>query len=397
MLKNERKQKNMTKLAQLQNKLVTLKDEAQALLNENKVEDARNKMQEIRDVQDAIKMQKELDENVKDSLKVEAEQVQDNSRTKENANIIRAMIKKVTGKHVTEAENALLVPSDGNGTNGEGYILPQDISTKIRKKIREYRSLTDVVGYLPAGALSGSFPIENFETVSELVDFTDGTDGVPTDEIKFANVSYKLKEKGAFVKLSNTLLAMTDNDLINYIVEVFAKKAVITENKMIIAKLKEGKSAKAVTTWEEIRTIINTELDPAMLHGTVIVTNQDGLEFLDSQMDGNGRPLLQPNPTDATRMTFKGYEVIAYANSMLPTEATKVPFFIGNLSEGVKFVDYKGLINFATSSEAGFMSNTTLARLIEFIDVIQVDKSDKCYVYAEVTQAGVLSAKARTK
>lgn len=387
----------MNRLAQLQNKLVTLKDEAQNLLNENKVEDAKAKMQEIREVQDAIEMQKELDINVKDSLKNDAGNVQDSAKTKENANIIRAMIKKVTGRQTTEAENALLVPTSGEGTNGEGYILPQDISTKIRKKIREYRSLTEVVGYLPAGALSGSFPIENFETVTELVDFTDGTDGTFSDDIKFANVSYKLKEKGAFIKLSNTLLAMTDNDLINYVVEVFAKKAVITENKMIIAKLKEGKSPKAMTAWTDLRTIINTELDPSMLHGTVIVTNQDGLEFLDSQLDGNNRPLLQPNPTDPTKMTFKGYEVVAYANSMLPTEATKIPFFVGNLSEGVKFVDYKGLVNFATSSEAGFMSNTTLARLIEFIDVIQVDKSDKCYVYAEVTQAGVLTAEAKTR
>lgn len=381
----------MNRLAQLQNKLATLKDEAQVLLNENKVEDAKAKMQEIRDVQDAIKMQKELDENVKDSLKGEAENAQVSNKTKENANIIRAMIKKVTGRPTTEAENALLVPSSGNGENGEGYILPQDISTKIRKKIREYRSLTDVIGYLPAGALSGSFPIENFETVTELVDFTDGTDGQLSDDIKFANVSYKLKEKGAFIKLSNTLLSMTDNDLINYVVEVFAKKAVITENKMIIAKLKENKSAKALKTWEDLRTLINTELDPSMLHGTVIVTNQDGLEFLDSQLDKNGRPLLQPNPTDPTRPYFKGFEVVTYANSMLANNSTKVPFFVGNLGEGVKFVDYKGLINFATSSEAGFMSNTTLARLIEFIDVIQVDKSDKCYVYAEFDTSARLS------
>lgn len=101
LLKIERKHENMTKLAELKNKLATLKDEAQVLLNENKVEDARNKMQEIRDVQDAIKMQKELDENVKDSLQTEAGQVKDSAKTKENANIIRAMIKKVTGRATT--------------------------------------------------------------------------------------------------------------------------------------------------------------------------------------------------------------------------------------------------------------------------------------------------------
>ena len=61
----------------------------------------------------------------------------------------------------------------------------------------------------------------------------------------------------------------------------------------------------------------------------------------------------------------------------------KVPIFYGALSEAIKFCDLSGLISFATSKEAGFMSNTTIARLIEFIDVIQVDKSDKCYIYGE--------------
>lgn len=68
----------------------------------------------------------------------------------------------------------------------------------------------------------------------------------------------------------------------------------------------------------------------------------------------------------------------------MPTNSNKIPFFIGNLKEAAKLVDLNGQVSFATSSEAGFMSNTTIARLIEFIDVIQVDKSDKCYIYGEL-------------
>jgi len=65
----------------------------------------------------------------------------------------------------------------------------------------------------------------------------------------------------------------------------------------------------------------------------------------------------------------------------------KSPIIYGNLSEAVKFLDLNGQVAFATSSEAGFMSNTTIARLIEFIDVVQVDASDKCYVYGELETA----------
>ncbi len=57
------------------------------------------------------------------------------------------------------------------------------------------------------------------------MDFADGTDGQDSNDIKFKNVSFSLKEKAAFIKLSNTLLKLTDNALIAYIVEVFAKKS----------------------------------------------------------------------------------------------------------------------------------------------------------------------------
>lgn len=380
----------MKKVDEMKKKLANLKNEAQVLLDNNKIPDAKAKMKEIKELKDAIEIQEALDqeemEMMKAQVKNEPTGLTQNS-TKENANAIRAMIKKVTGKSLTEAENALLLPSTSNtnGEHGESYILPQDIRTLISKKIREYKSLRSVLGYMPVGGLSGSFPIENFETVTGLVDFADGTDGTDSDDIKFTNVKFSLKEKAAFIKLSNTLLNLTDNALINYIVEVFSKKAVITENKMGIEALKKGKSPKTLANWEALKSSINKDLDPGVLYGTVIVTNQDGFDVLDSATDSMGRPILEPNPTNPTQKKFKGYTVEVFSNTLMPTAENKAPMFYGNLAEAVKFVDLDGQVAFATSSEAGFMSNTTIARLIEFIDVVQCDSSDKCYCYGELS------------
>lgn len=380
----------MDKLTEMKNKLEKLKNEAQVLLDNNKLEDAKAKMEEVKAQKEAIKIQEVLDAEEKELLKAKANNnptglPQD--KTKENANAIRAMIKKVTGHKLTEAENALILPSITNptGTNGEGYILPEDVRTLINKKIRQYKSLRDVLGYMPVGALTGSFPVENFETVTGLVDFADGTDGTDSDDIKFTNVKFALAEKAAFIKLSNTLLNLTDNALINYIVEVFARKAVVTENAMALATLKKGKTVKGIADWKALKSSINKDLDPAALYGTVIVTNQDGFDVLDSALDSTGRPVLQPNPTNPTESLFKGYPIKIYSNTMLKTNNGKAPIIYGNLSEGAKFVDLNGQVAFATSSEAGFMSNTTIARLIEFLDVVQCDSSDKCYVYGELT------------
>lgn len=372
----------MKLLDQLQNKLETLKTECQELLNQGKVEEAKAKMQEINATKDAIDVQKVLDQEEDEEMD---NKMPKDKKEKEAANALRAIIKASMGKKLSDAENALLVQTPGTGAgNGEGYILPQDIKTLIQEKIRQYKSFREVLGYIPTTALTGSFPVENFETLTGLVDFTDGTDGEDTTDIKFTNVSFALKEKAAFIKLSNTLLKMTDNALINYVADCFAKKAVITENTMAIATLKKDKSAKAIADWKALKSSTNKDLDPAVLYGMCYVTNQDGYDVLDSALDTTGRPVLQPMPTDPTKKTFMGYPIHVFSNAMLPTVETKAPIFYGNLEEAVKFVDNDDY-GFATSEHAGFMSNTTVARVIEHVDVVQVDKSDKIYIYGEIT------------
>ena len=392
----------MKKSLEMKNKLEQMKKDAQSLLDDNKVTEAKAKMEEIKNMKAAIEIQEQLEEEEHIDLHKTTDDIENQyantktglnkKKTKESANMIRAALKKCTGKQLTEAENSLLLPTktNVNGANGEGYILPEDVRTLIQKKMREYKSLREVVGYYPAGALNGSFPTENFETVTGLIDFTDGTDGEESNDIKFTNVSYSLKEKAAFIKLSNTLLELTDNALIAYIVEIFSRKAVITENAMIIAALKLNKTVKTISGYKDLKKSINVDLDPAVLFGAEIVTNQDGFDYLDELEDSTGRPLLQPIPGDDTAKKFKGLTIRQYSNTMLPsrvdssTKKTYAPIFYGNMKEGIKFVDLEGLIQFKSSSEAGFWSNTTVARLIEFIDVIQKDSSDKCYVYGEI-------------
>ncbi len=368
-----------------------LTNEMKAFIEARDVENAKAKKEEIRKAKELLQLEIEQEEEERKQLeqqskKEERKQEGDNkveNREKQTAMELRAIIKATSGKNLTAEERALLTTN----ANGEGYILPQDIRTKIHKLIRERKSFRDVCGYMKATTLTGSFPVENFETVSELIDFTDGTDGTEANDIKFKKVSFSLKEKGALVQLSNTLLKMTDNDLINYVAEVFARKAVVTENKMAIVALKNGKTIKAIADYKALKKSINIDLDEGVKYGTVIVTNQDGFDKLDSELDGNGRPILQPDPTSPTAKRFMGFPVVVYSNTTLETTGTtakKAPIFFGNLEEAVKFVD-NGEIEFATSSDAGFTANTTIARVIEYVDVIQVDNSDKIYIAGELT------------
>ncbi len=382
----------MTKSAEMKAEFDKMRNSVEKLLDEGKTADAEKGMTELKDLKARIKMQEELEAEETEFLRAKAEETKvlndetgNKSELKAAANTVRAIIKKMTGKGLTEAENALLLPTseETSGANGEGYILPQDIRTTIIKKMREYKSVRRIIGTMKVSGLTGSIPIENFETLTELVDFADGTNGKSVSEIKFKNISFSLKEKAAFITLSNTLLNLSDTDLIAYVSDIFAKKAVITENRIAFDVLKTGKTTKTLTDWRALKSSINKDLDPISLHGTIIVTNQDGWDMLDSAVDTMGRPILQPDPTNPTRKFLGGFPVEVFSNALFQTKSNKIPFFYGNLNAAAKICDL-GKTAFKTSSEAGFYSNTTVARLIEFIDVIQCDDSDKCYIYAEM-------------
>ena len=112
--------------------------------------------------------------------------------------------------------------------------------------------------------------------------------------------------------------------------------------------------------------------------------NQDGFDHLDNEVDANGRPLLQPDVTQASNKSLFGLPVHVVSNDHLPTTGTttkKAPIYFGNFVEGLKFFD-RNVYSVAISSEAGFKQNMTLLRVIERYDVAQGDAS--AYIYGEL-------------
>jgi HK97 family phage major capsid protein len=378
----------MKKSAALKVKMSELKTKAEGLEKadeiKNAIEDIKNlkaqiEMAELHEAEEAEEAQNQIIAGLGTIKTITAEDKKVVGE-KVAANGVRAMIKKTLGKSLTEAENALLV----GGANGEGYILPVEVITKITKLVRQYKSLSEVVGYMPVTALTGNFPIENFETVTALVDFADGTPIGDISDISFKNATFALKEKAGFISLSNTLLGLTDNDLIAYVAEVFARKLVVTQNTLGLAAIKSGKAIKAVADWSALKKSINVDLNEAIKSRMVIVTNQDAFNMLDSAVDGMGRPILQISLVDPTSKTFMGYQVVVFDNTMLHTVGNKAPIIYGDLQDAVKFCG-NGQYLFSSDKSVGFLSNVTVARIITFIDCIQIDTSDKAYIYGEIT------------
>jgi len=361
-------------LDQINNK----KNEAKNLLAEKKLDEAKALTDELKN------LQKEFD--VEASL-YEEEKNNDIEDKAVDVDAVKAFYKALRGDSLTEAENALLT----GGANGEDLIIPEDVQTTIKELRRQYKSARDLINYYPTTTLSGSFVYEDSSTATELTNFTDGDDIPNSNEPKFNNISYSIKDYGALLPVSNKLLQNESGGLLTYLGRWFNRKAIRTENKKVFDILKSNKNVKSLADWKELKSSINKDLDPALLVGMVIVTNQDGFDVLDSAVDSTGRPILQPDPTNPTKKMLMGYSIEVFANSELPSIDTSgtpdgvadvAPIFYGNLKDGATFID-RDIYRFDASEHAAFNKNQTVIRIIEEFDTIQADKD--AYVYGHLS------------
>lgn len=227
-----------------------------------------------------------------------------------------------------------------SGADG-GFLVPVDMDTQIRTLRRTLNPLADLFTVEEVSAPSGfrvidTHPTAGFTKVAEM-----GT--IPKDDQPaFSKISYTIEDYALRVPVSNDLLEDNDAGLMQYLSGWYARKGVLTENKLLLALLQTlDASAETLTAGKEVaglKSLLNKALDPAISLSATLLTNQDGLDLLDQLMDGTGRPLIQPDPTQPTVNRIFGRPVRVVSNAVLPTTANKVPFYLGDYSQfGVLF------------------------------------------------------------
>lgn len=165
-----------------------------------------------------------------------------------------------------------------------------------------------------------------------------------------------------------------------------SEKSIVTRNNLILKAIddKLNDSKVTITNVDGIKDIINTKLDPAILTGTVIITNQDGFNWLDKLKDERGRYILQADITQKfDYLLFDKYPIVVFSNKQIKTNTNKAPFYIGNLKEFITLFDYEKLF-IEMSSEAGDLWGKDMIgiKVRERLDVQVVDET--ALVKAEV-------------
>ena len=222
-----------------------------------------------------------------------------------------------------------------------GYTVPQDIVTKIIELRESKESLLDEVSIVPVKTKTGKRVIKKrgqhkgFATVAEAAKF--GKTATP----QFTQLSYEIEKRGGYLPVTNELLEDSDNNIAAVAQEWLADEARVTANKEILAVIK-GEEAKDLKDLDGILAAW-VGLGSAFRSTSKLITNDDGLLYLGTLKDANGRYLLTPNPADPQqlRLCIGPYTlpVKTYDNDALPTEDGKIPMITGDLREGVVYWD----------------------------------------------------------
>ncbi len=374
-------------LIELRRKLTEKLKEARELIDAGKIEEGQNATKEAQEIKDKIVLEEEveaLEETISENNEVV--EVENRSTPKKKVETRAALVKFLQGKTLSKEERDVLVETStpGEDQNSVAVIIPQDIFTEINELKRQYKPLKQFVDVQPTSTTSGSFVYENGDTIEPFVDITEATEIGELMSPTLKQQKFAITDKGGILPISNTLLSDEKGGLVKYINKWLARKSVITDNRKILAILKDNGIKLNASTHAEIKSAINTKLDPELLTGTVIITNQNGFDIMDQWVDATGKPILQPNPQDPTKKMLSGINIEVYANTNIPDENDASPVYIGNLEEAVKFMDREEMA-LAVSKEAGFTKNLTLIRAIQRDDVVTKDTNS--YLNIKLTKS----------
>jgi len=384
----------MTKeLRELLAQIEAAKAEVRALIGEDKVDEAEARMNDVRAMQRKADLQKAVEDEstgsaagnqltgpeVKDAKKLEAE-------------YSGVFLKALRGQSMSASERGVIreyraamheggvVPPDPAGN--VGLIVPVDAQTRINEIQRTLNPLSQYISVQTVNTLSGSRVLEADNAMVPLAVVAEGGAIQPTDNPQFTPVAYNLVKRAGILPITNELLADTDQNLMEYVSNWIARKVVVTHNTLIATAL-NLLAPVPLADLDAVKTVKNVTLDPAIALNSIVVTNQDGFNWLDTQIDGVGRYLLQDDITLPGRKLLYGMPVAVVSNRYLPSVVgppALAPMFIGNLKQyAVLFT--RGRYELATTNVGGnaFVNDTTDLRVITRDDCVLWDTAAAVY------------------
>ena len=225
---------------------------------------------------------------------------------------------------------------EGVKSTDVGAIIPEDIVTKTKMLPETVVDLRNLVQTVKVSTPTGKYPIlKSTEAVMHTVEELEANPDL--DKPQFENVLYDVDTYRGQIPVSRESLDDSDEDLGALIARHIQRIALNTANSKIVENLKTA-TAKTVKNLDEIKTIINTEFDPA--YNLQFVVSQSFYNEVDLMKDNEGRYLLQPSITAQSGKSLLGLNVTVLSDKLLAGEAdNKKVAFLGDPAGFTSFFD----------------------------------------------------------
>lgn len=361
------------------NTVSDLRAEMQAMAINDKVtaEEIEAKQAEVKNAVAKRDLAKEnleayQDEVAQEALKAEKKPLTKSEETKKESfvNDFKDMLR---GK--AAMVNQLNSSTDENG-NAIGLTIPEDIQTTIHTLTRQFDALEGEVNVETVSTLSGSRVIEASLGMKPLENL-DAEDGEvqDMDDPKLTTIKYLIKRYAGMTEVTNTLLQDTAENIMAWLTNWISKKVLVTRNQAILAELPALPKKATVSTFDDVKDMAITALDPAIASTAKFYTNQSGFAILAKLKDGNGNYLLTRDPQQADVHLMEGKQVKVISDRFFPDVAGAQPLVFGDLKQAITLFDRKqlSLRTFGETDRAA-RHDVTQVRVIDRFDVELVDK-----------------------
>lgn len=358
-------------LQQLLDAINAKKAEVKNLAEQGKIAEAKTAKEELVNLQEQYNILKDVVEEEQTGVSI------DNF-----ANALAVKIASASGSDAIHdfaeaARHGFYTNTMTEGTKADGgYTVPEDIQTKInqyKKAVFSLESLVDVET-VKTGSGRRTFQkkaqAEGFKAVAEAGKIQGNN--TPQFEI----LEYAVKKYAGYMPVTSELLADSDANITAVLTKWLAEEDIATKNAQILTAI-ATKAETDLKNFDGIKKAINVTLGAAYAGGVAIVTNDDGLNYLDTLVDKQGRYLLSPDVQNPMQMVLavgaRKMPIKVVPNTILATKTNKIPFIIGDLKEAVKIFD-RAKLNIMTSNVAAvgtlnaFEQDLTLFRGIERFD-----------------------------
>lgn len=386
ILEFEEEKRRNEKLRKLLNEINEKKTMVQNLVEQGKLEEAKAAKEEL------VNLQKKFD-LLKDVMDPDGD-----GTVAEPVNTVPAAEPKNSVKEFADAarrgfRNATM--KEGTATNG-GYTVPEDIQTRVNEYRSAKASLIDLVDVQNVTTNKGQ---RTFKKRAQQTGFTKVGEGGKISagsNPEFERKTYEIEKYAGYFPVTNELLADSDENITETIIVWIGDESRVTRNKLIIEQI-ETKDVTEIKSADDIKTALNVTLGQAFKPTSKIITNDDGLNWLDTLKDNEGRYLLQPDPANPMQYRFcAGATIIpirVIPNADYPSDTKtagnrKIPMTIGDLYEGITFWD-RNLTTITTSNIAqvgslnAFEEDLTIFRAIEREDCNI--KDEEAFVRGQIT------------